>query len=47
MTASGYTRDELDAMTKEELIEVYEEWELELPAKKVKPALIKGILAAQ
>ena len=46
-SADGYTRDELDAMTKEELIEVYEEWELELPAKKVKPALIKGILAAQ
>lgn len=43
----GYTKDELDAMDKDELLEVFEEWGLDLPAKKVKPALIKAILAAQ
>lgn len=43
----GYTRDELKAMSKEELLEIYAEWEIEPPAKKVVPALIKGILEAQ
>lgn len=43
----GYTKDELQAMDAAELKTIIEEWGLDMPAKKVKPALIKAILDAQ
>ena len=43
----AYTEDELEGMETADLIEIAEEWELDLPKRKTKAALIKLILDAQ